>query len=188
MIVVKQRRMFCLFILRFLLLPLLYMWYIRTCGGHPQLFLRMNFAIMCILWMNFLSFLGFIFFVPNMNLLMCSLNLRAKLRIFLSLLLRSYKRMEVRSSSHLLDFFHKSYIKSLVPTPLNKMGLPSENIDILWNLVLPLFHIHPYPWIIGIMCSKVWCSLSTVSLLPLFIIFLLILFFLIRTLITPSFT
>jgi hypothetical protein len=157
-IVVKQKHIFCLFIA----ISPLYVVY-SDLWGHPQLFLRMGFTIMYILLMNFLSFLGFIFFVPKMNLLMCSQNLNVKLRIFLALLLRSYKRMEVRSSSHLLDFFHKSYIKSLAHTPLNKIGLPSENIDILWNSVLPFFHIHPYPWTIEIMCSKVWCSLSTFS-------------------------
>jgi hypothetical protein len=61
---------------------------------------------------------------------MFSPNLNVKLKIFLAIPSKSFKRMEVRSLGSLFDFFLKFYIKSHAHT-LNKMGLPSKNIVIL---------------------------------------------------------
>jgi hypothetical protein len=50
-----------------------------------------------------------------------------------------------RNTSHLLVFFLKLFTKSHVYIPLNKMELSSENIVMLLNLALPLFHNPLYP-------------------------------------------
>jgi hypothetical protein len=52
------------------------------------------------------------------------------------------------------------------------MGLPNENIVILWSLALLSSLIPLFLYIIGTIFSKVWCSLLTGFLLPHLLIFL----------------